>query len=228
MKRLVALLLVSCYACSNSSDDAMNTRAQDAPVAVHLVFPYQDALCNEGINPTPTESTVFFEWEPNDNANSYELTLENLSTGTVQQFSTNEEILPITIARATPFRWYVAYSANGEIKQSEVWNFYNAGPGIETYPPFPAEILAPLMAETIATTTSVTLEWSGSDIDEDLEAYDLYFGTDNPPSLETADLNSEQLTVSVAPGNIYYWKVVSKDAQGNSSSSTVSQFRVLD
>jgi hypothetical protein len=228
MKRLLILFLFACCACSSNSEEDINNRSQDPPVGVDLVFPFEDGLCNEGINPTPTESTVFFEWEPNDNANSYNLTLENLSTGAIQQVSTEEEILPITIARATPFRWYVAYDLNGESKRSAIWNFYNAGPGIETYPPFPADLIAPSMAETMPATTSVMLEWSGSDIDEDIVAYDVYLGTDNPPNLASSDLNTEQLAVSVSPGNIYYWKVVSKDAQGNTSDSVVNQFRVLE
>ncbi|MEM1003390.1 MAG: hypothetical protein AAGH46_12155 [Bacteroidota bacterium] len=229
MKKLVCILYLVLYSsCSDNMERGSIIGAQDPPVGVQLVFPAKDDLCNEGINFTLTESTVFFEWESNDNAISYDLTLENLITGSIQQFSTEEEILPITIARATAFRWYVNYNLSGEIKKSEVWNFYNAGPGIETFPPFPADLLFPEMAESLSPVNSITLQWSGSDLDNDIIDYDLYFGLNNPPDLLSSDLTVDVLTVSVSPGNSYYWKVVTKDALGNTSESNTFQFRVLD
>lgn len=216
--------------CKDTTDDGPITGiggAQDPPTGVLLIFPHEDSLCNEGENPTPTESTVFFEWEPNDNAQSYSLTIENLNTGTIEQYQTEDFIFPVTINRAEAFKWFVEYDLQGEIKISDVWNFYNAGPGILTYAPFPAEIISPSMAQTIPSTSSVTLEWSGSDVDNDIIGYDVYFGTSNPPTLNTSDISTDQLTVPVASGNTYYWNVVTKDVEGNSSESGTFEFRIL-
>lgn len=232
MKKLaiICFAVVFILGCNNS-DEGMDGNGfgfgQDPPIGVLLVFPQQDSLCNEGENPTPTESTVFFEWEPNNNATSYVLTVENLSTGVVSQYQTEDFIFPVTIGRADPFRWFVEYAHQGETKQSSIWNFYNAGPGVQTYPPFPAEIIAPTMAQNIQATTSVTLEWTGSDLDDDIVGYDVYFGTANSPSITANDNSTNQLTVSVTSNTIYYWKVVTKDAVGNTSESSVYQFRVL-
>ncbi len=234
MKKLVHILFLVVFilGCKDTTDDDatnnQNNGAQDEPVGVDLIFPHENSLCNEGENPTPTQSTVFFEWHPNDNAQSYTLTVENLDLGSVLQYETEDFIFPVTIERAMAFRWFVTYELQGETKESEVWNFYNEGPGVQTYPPFPAEIISPNMAQNIPSTNSVVLRWEGSDVDDDIVAYDVYFGTDNPPSLNTSDITADQLTVSVAAGSIYYWRIVTKDAGGNSSQSSVYQFRITE
>ncbi|OZV67539.1 hypothetical protein [Winogradskyella aurantia] len=235
MKRLTYLLsiFIVLFGCSNPSDGTPengsgNGGSQDDPNGVLLVFPEESSLCNEGTEPTPTQSTVFFEWEPNDNAQSYTLTVENLATGAISQFDTEDFIFPVTIERAQAFRWSVNYEAQGETKESEVWNFYNAGPGVQTYPPFPAEIIAPTMAQSLPATSSVVLQWNGSDVDEDITGFDLYFGTENPPAIMVTDILVNQSTVSVTAGTIYYWSIVTRDAAGNSSESGVYQFVVLD
>ena len=224
-----ALFLV--VACKDTTDDGPITdgsNGQDPITGVRLVFPFENSLCNEGANATPSESTVFFEWEPNNNADNYTLTLENLSTGNIIEYETVDFIFPVTIERAVAFRWSVSYNYQDESRVSAIWNFYNAGPGVQTYAPFPAEIESPIMAETFSATNSITLLWTGSDVDNDIISYDIYFDINNPPSLNTSNISTDQLSVSVAPGNIYYWNVVTKDAEGNSSESGVYQFRVLD
>ncbi|MBO3116742.1 hypothetical protein J4050_08290 [Winogradskyella sp. DF17] len=232
MRRLGTLIIIISllFACSKSSDGDENQNGngngQDAPNGVQLVFPFENSLCNEGINLTPTESTVLFEWEPNTNADVYTLTVENLATNSISQFDTVDFIFPVVINRAAPYRWSVEYNHQGETKQSALWNFYNAGLGIQNYTPFPAEIVSPAMAQTIPSTNSLTLEWNGSDLDDDIVNYDVYLGIENPPSVNATDVNVNQLTVSVTPGTIYYWYVVTKDAAGNSSESGVYQFSI--
>ena len=231
MKKIIYILSISIFvmSCKDTTDDGpIISPGQDEPIGVNLVFPYQDGLCNEGTNLTPTESTVFFEWETNNNAETYTLTLENLSSGTITQYETEEFIYPVTISRAVAYRWFVEYSYQGESRVSAIWNFYNAGPGVVTYPPFPADIISPVMAQNIPNTNTVVLRWEGSDVDDDIIGYDVYFSTNNPPELNTSNINAEQLPVSVTPGNIYYWKIGTNDAEGNSSESTIFQFRVLD
>lgn len=234
MKNLIYTFftVIILFGCSDTTNDGGgnngNNGNQDPPTGVFLVFPHQDSLCNEGEDPTPTESTVFFEWVYNDNAEIYTLHIENLSTGSMSQYETVDFIYPVTIQRPESFRWYVTYELNGETKESASWNFYNAGPGVQTYAPFPAEVISPIMAQNISSTTSITLHWSGSDVDDDIINYDVYFGTENPPGLSTSNISGEQITVAVVPGNIYYWFVVTKDAEGNSSESGVFQFRVLE
>ena len=79
MKKIIYILSISIFvmSCKDTTDDGpIISPGQDEPIGVNLVFPYQDGLCNEGTNLTPTESTVFFEWETNNNAETYTLTLD--------------------------------------------------------------------------------------------------------------------------------------------------------
>ncbi|MGF1554755.1 hypothetical protein [Paucihalobacter sp.] len=232
MKRILTLFcsVTLLGGCSDSTDDSdINSNGHGDPLTgVQLIFPSENALCNEGVNLTQTESTVYFEWEPNTNAEIYKLTLENLSSGNIELYETSNYIIPIAIQRAEAFRWSVAYDYQNETRVSAQWNFYNAGPGLQTYPPFPADIIAPSMAQIINATNSVTLQWLGNDVDNDIIAYDVYFANTNPPSLDSNDITANQLTVSVNPGTIYYWNVLTKDAAGNTSESGVYQFRISE
>jgi len=233
MKRIVTLIFwsVVLLGCKDTTDDGLgntnpNGETQDPITGVHLVFPHEDSLCNEGTNPTPTESTVYFEWEPNNNAESYTLTLENLNTGNATEYQTSDFIIPLTIQRAVAYRWFVVYDYQGNTKESATWNFYNAGPGVQTYAPFPAEIVSPTMAQSMPATSSVTLQWNGSDVDDDIIGYEVHFGSTDEPPVYASDISVNQLSVSVMSGTIYYWNVVTKDAAGNTSESGVYQFLV--
>lgn len=233
MKKMTLLLCLSVFilGCTNNSDDAdqnSNGNNQNDPTGVKLVFPQENSLCNEGINSTPLESTVLFEWEPSENAEIYKLIIENLSTGIINQYETQDYIFPVTILRAEAFRWFVTYDYQNESRVSAAWDFYNAGPGVQTYPPFPAEIISPTMAETFSNTNQITLQWNGNDVDDDIVGYDIYVSNTNPPNLDTSGIVENQLSISVTPGTIYYWKVITKDAAGNSSDSELYQFRILN
>ena len=127
MKKIayIVSLALLIFGCSDTRDQNPGNNpnigsGEDPLTGVQLVFPYQDELCNEGTDLTPTESTVFFEWEPNDNAESYMLTIENLSTGTITQYETEDFIFPVTIERTDPFRWFVNYDFQGETKESAI------------------------------------------------------------------------------------------------------------
>lgn len=196
-----------------------------AATAVNLYFPQENSLCNLGTNLTQTESTVYFEWQDNDSDN-YKIVVENLSTGNIIERESNEDIIPITINRATVYKWYVISIKGSNTEVSETWQFYNAGPGVQSYAPFPATIVAPNMAASIATTNLVTLKWTGNDVDDDIVGYDVYFGTQSTPNVIASDITATESNVSVTTGTIYYWKVITKDALGNTSDSGLYQFLV--
>jgi len=199
------------------------------PSAVNLVFPFENSLCNEGTDLTPTQSTVLFEWKPSDYTDSYTLIIKNVFTGSETTHKTTNTEIAITIDRATPYQWYVISESNAvsETTQSALWQFYNAGVGVQSYAPFSAIIGAPTMAEPVPTTSEVTLKWTGNDLDDDIAGYDVYFGTASEPGLYSSDITANELIVPVVSGTIYYWKIITKDTLGNTSDSGVYQFKIL-
>lgn len=223
---IVLLLVISCH-----KEDPDPVLIIKNPTEALLVFPYENSECNEGTNITATQSTVLFEWRSAENTDEYELILSNLSTTDKTSFMVSETNIPIVLQRGTPYAWYVISRSDkiDSTATSEIWKFYNAGQGIESYAPFPAEIITPSMAETITSSPSkITLDWNGSDVDNDIIGYDLYFGTANPPDLLESNLQESVLTdVQVESNSIYYWSVTTKDARGNSSESGIFQFKIL-
>jgi hypothetical protein len=88
---------------------------------------------------------------------------------------------------------------------------------------------APLDASTVTITGStVDLKWSSTNKSGDAVKADVYFGTSATPALFKAGNTSETLTVTVAKGMTYYWKVVMTDANGITTDGPVWSFSVYD
>jgi len=232
MRKVLFIIFVCClhYSCNPDGAESIEPEIPNPPSVVQLFFPHENSLCNEGTNLTPTSSTVLFEWSASEDTNSYTLVLKNLITGTIITRETVATEIAINIERATPFEWYVTSNSNfvTVTAQSAKWKFYNASEGVQSYAPFPAEAVSPEMAEVVETTaTEITLEWSSSDIDNDIVSYDLYFGTNAVPGIYSSGLTETELNdVTITPNTIYYWKIITKDSKGNSSESDVFQFKI--
>jgi len=200
------------------------------PTAATLIFPYNNSLCNPGADINPTTCTMSFDWEAGENTDSYNLVLKNLSTGETVGYPSTNTSMKIVLERGKPYSWLVI-SESGSVAvtaPSETWKFYVSGDGLTSYAPFPAEIISPLMADTVVTSENViTLDWEGGDIDSDITGYDVYYGTTGTPPLIESDLTeSIFINAPISPGTIYFWKIITKDSQGNKSDSGVFQFKV--
>lgn len=223
----ISIIIISCS--SGGSDDPEPTPTQKNPEAATLVYPEQNSECTTGTNITTTNSTVEFEWNKSDHTDSYELSLKNLVTGVVTKHTSSTNKMNIDLLRATPYSWYVVSKSNkvSNTAQSVTWKFYNAGEGIVSHAPFPADVVAPTNNTNIATTDKVTLDWNGSDIDNDISTYDIYFGTTTPLPLIKTDHSESSLTdIAVASGVTYYWYIITKDEEGNNSQSETFNFSV--
>ena len=136
----------------------------------------------------------------------------------------------IELDRGTPYGWYVTSSAEGTdvTARSDTWRFYNEGPGIENYAPFPAEVVAPERGAALAAdTASVELQWTAGDVDGDLLDYEVFLGPEGETPTPQGKQTTTALEVSVESGNTYQWTVVVSDTQGNTSTSEVFWFKVL-
>lgn len=202
-----------------------------SPAKVVLTAPSQDAICNTGTIISATESSVLFTWDASANTNSYDLVLKNLLTTATTTQSTTSNQLTLTLARNTPYSWYVVSKSTQTTTttQSDTWKFYNAGPGVITYAPFPAEITSPSFGQNVtASSGTIDLTWKGGAVNPGtITSYDVYFGTtNNPPILKSSATDSFINGVAVTSKTTYYWKVITWDMDGNNSDSGLYQFTV--
>ncbi|WP_343487866.1 hypothetical protein [Allomuricauda sp. d1] len=200
------------------------------PSAATLIFPEDNTECNEGEIIDDATSTVIFRWNESQNTDDYQINVVNLNTDIVERrVSVIENEAPLVINRGTPYEWFVVSRADGTntTATSSRFRFYNEGPGIENYAPFPAKAINPSRGSTLeASTTLISLEWEASDVDGDIVEFEGFFGTDsNPPSIGRIQ-NTSFTNLSVASGNTYYWQIITYDSENNSSTSEVFQFRV--
>ncbi|KAA1244776.1 hypothetical protein [Aquimarina sp. RZ0] len=223
-KIFILIVSAAIFLCSCSSSDDGGTVVANAAT---LVFPLKDAECNQGEIVSETESIVTFEWNEAMSAVSYTVSLTNLITNTQENFNSNTTQVAITLQRGVPYSWNVISRVNGssQIAESETWNFYNAGPGIENYAPFPAELISPPMGLTVSGNT-IDLIWKGSDVDNDIKEYEIYMGTDTPPTTLLNTLTDTSIAnVQLQSDIVYYWQVITKDHHSNSTKSSVFEFK---
>lgn len=223
------LLMVSCGGDSGSNTpDPPPPVVVTPPSAAALVFPDDNTECNEGIVVNETQSTVTFRWADSENTDSYQVNIRNLDNNNTSRTNSSINSADITILRGVPYEWFVVSRADGtnETATSASWRFYNQGPGVENYAPFPAELVSPARGSTVGATGTITLEWTGSDVDNDIVDFDIYLDTDASPTTLLGTTSDSTLDASITANTVYYWRVVSRDSQGNTSQSEIFEFRV--
>jgi hypothetical protein len=224
MMKKISIILIFLLTLGCSKDNPGNPN----PIATSLIFPDNNQECNQGVDVSTTQSTVTFRWSATSNTDSYNVVLKNLNTQSTTSHSSTTNELAITIQKGIPYSWHVISKSSNvvETAQSAIWKFYNAGDPIESYVPFPADLVAPIMGSTLTGVTSQTLSWQGSDIDNDIVSYDVYFDTTSPPTTLEGITSTGSMNITVAAGNTYYWRIVTNDGEGNSSRSEIFEFRV--
>lgn len=202
------------------------------PSAAVLTFPEQNSLCTTGVSITPTSSRVEFKWQTANNTNTYELRVTNLLTNITQTVNTQATSAELTIEKGSPFSWQVI-TRNTQVQEtasSAIWQFFNAG-SQTTHAPFPAQIVAPLSGASVVSdiNSEIELEWSGADVDDDIVGYEIFLDTVSPPQVLVASpaATVSSIKVNTIPNTVYYWKVITRDAEGNTSDSGVYSFRAL-
>ena len=225
MRYLTAVLIgLTFIACSK--DDPPKP-----PEAANLVFPDQNSECTTGVDQSDTTSEVEFRWQAAANTDTYELRVTQLGTSVTQTETTSGTSARVVLQKGTPYSWMVISrnEKTTDAVSSSTWQFYNAG-SQTSYAPFPALIQGPASGQTVVRNADgeILLDWSGADVDNDIVGYDVYHGTANPPTeIEiTTNPGTTQTSVAVDPGT-YFWRVVTRDSQGNSSDSGIYSYRAL-
>lgn len=222
----VSLILAG---CSKKKNPAPPPPAD--PVKAVLTAPAQNEVCTTGTVISSTQSSITFTWNTAANTSSYDVIIKNLLTSISTTQNTSDTKLIVTLDRNTPYSWYVVSKSTKTTNtaQSDTWKFYNSGPGVVTYAPYPAEITSPTFGQDLPSTTgTVNLTWTGSAVDNStIKNYDVYFGTTNTPAiLQSAITDSFVNGVTVTAGTTYYWRVITRDVNGNTSDSGLYQFTV--
>ena len=223
MKKLIFLALIVLLACGK--DDPKE------PEAAILIFPAQNSECTTGVDVTATTSRVDFQWQMANHTDNYQVEVTNLISNSTQTISTRSTTFGITLEKGQPYSWKVISSNNQTNVQvmSQTWLFYNAG-SETTYPPFPAQILAPLSGSIAKPDANgeILLRWMGADVDLDIDSYEVFLDTTTPPtsSIGIVDSGVQELAVTVDPATAYFWKIITTDEEGNQSDSGVYSFRI--
>ncbi|WP_298480584.1 hypothetical protein [uncultured Maribacter sp.] len=226
MKKSSLLLLVICLGISCKADKDLFESISDNNT-VTLLFPEKNSECNTGTIISETESEVIFRWNDSKQNQSYEIHLTNLLTNSTQILESNELELSIRLLRGTPYSWSISSKNTSNVKNSsDLWSFYNSGPGVKTYIPFPATPTFPIVNSSLVYTPTINLSWKASDLDNDIISYDIYFDTDTPPELYNQSISNNSLNVPVNTQTTYYWLVVTRDLTGNESFSDIYSFSI--
>jgi hypothetical protein len=196
-----------------------------------LMLPAKDEVCANGAPYSSTQTKITFNWNASLYADSYSLIIKDLLTSENQTYVITATQYEVVLKKNTPYSWYVktksSLDANTTV-ESDVWKFYNAGDATSSYAPYPAEISSPKMGSIYnKTTQNVTLSWIGNDVDNNIEDYDVYFGTNANPPLISAKQTKISLLVTVTEATTYYWKIITRDKTGNTSDSGVYKFSVM-
>jgi len=224
--RILSVLLLGVALISSCKKDPPKP-----PEKVLLTSPAKNSECTPIRSTNTTSNAVQFNWQAAKFAESYDLSVTNLDTGTSQrELDLRATTHIFSLQKGALYSWSVV-SRNSQTETTALsasWLFYNPG-SQTTYAPFPAEVISPKPGSTVFKdiNNEVTLSWSGADIDNDIESYEIYFSTENPPEvlIDSPTANTTEKKVSVASNTIYYWKVITKDIAGNTADTGILDFR---
>ncbi|MBL7560591.1 hypothetical protein JAO71_12355 [Olleya sp. YSTF-M6] len=221
----VMLIAITFMACGGSDDGGSAPPTPNtAPTAVsNLIYPSSDLLC--------IDTNIEFEWAAatdadNDNLEyTIRVATDRDQTNIVAQQTTSNTSVLITLNPGIAYYWnVVASDGEDEAEASPTLAFYTEGEGVSNYVPFAASIIAPEM-DAFLDSGSVSLQWSGSDVDvDDTLTYDVFFGTTDTPDLLQSDVTATTLDVTTVAGTTYYWKIDTKDNNGTKSIGQVWTF----
>lgn len=89
-------------------------------------------------------------------------------------------------------------------------NFTILGEGVVYYAPFPAEVVYPINRTTVTPIADkISLAWNATDVDNDIDSYDVYFGTKTtPPSFKAGIKGNVLAAIPVSSSSTYYWYII--------------------
>ena len=209
----VGLLVASC----GGSDDSNNNQPEETEKelgAFNLIFPENNLICTEGEDNGTDGVSIELQWSASANATSYELEITNQENNSKDTRTITTTSLAVGLPKGTQFSWNVTAILGSKTLSSDSWNFYSEGNSTENFAPFPAEIGVSDNGDG-----SVSVSWTGEDLDDDLSTYDVYIGTSGNLELILENTTNESTNYNITAGEQYIARVVSKDSNNNTSTS---------
>ena len=221
MKRYYWVLLLMLVACKKE--------VIPDPESVLLLAPENNNNCTTAIRVSDQQSQVNFSWQESLHTDEYELVVRDILTNVDQKKLTLRFSSSIVLENGKQYSWWVNSKSfqTENIAKSQVWTFYIEGIPTSSHFPFPAKLLSPENNTQVSLENGVlTLRWEAVDLDNDVVDYDVYLGPD-PDDLELAleNLTTNSISATLIPDRYYYWKVATRDKQGNISNSDIGVFR---
>ena len=221
MKRYFWALLLMLMACEKE--------VIPDPEPVLLLGPENNNNCTTAIGVSEQQSQVEFSWQESLHTDEYKLVVRDILTNVDQKKQTLRLSSSIILENGKQYSWWVNSSSlqTENISKSQVWTFYIEGLPTSSHFPFPAKLLSPDNNAQVSLENGVlTLRWEAVDLDNDVVDYDVYLGSD-PDDLEMAleNLTTNSISAILSPDRYYYWKVATRDEQGNVSHSNIMTFR---
>ena len=197
-----------------------------APTTPTLVYPTNNLLC--------IENPVLCEWTTSTDSNgdviTYQVEVAKNSSFTQDKQTFNGQSITqaVSLEEDVAYYWRVKAtdSNNASSSYSSVFKFYTYGEGVTNYVPFTPELVNPAL-NAVESGTTANLQWTADDVDtSDVLTFDVYFGTDNPPTeIVSENQSATNLEVNLAATTTYYWKVVVKDGEGGQTIGQIWSFK---
>ena len=200
------------------------------PEQVTLINPENNNTCLFS-NSNANFGDVEFSWTEAKHTDNYDLIIENQLSNLKNSRTINQTFARVTLERGAPYSWYVVSKSESteNIALSETRNFYLEGPSQLTHIPFPAKLISPLNESIINSGYIVSFQWEGYDLDGDIDNYDLIIeNTSNGEEIKYEKIESQNFEVELQIGNIYSWKITTRDKENNLSSSFNSTFELAN
>ncbi|MFS4481564.1 hypothetical protein ACKGJY_00980 [Hyunsoonleella sp. 2307UL5-6] len=234
MKKILYILVFSgiVASCSSGSSDdgdgGGNPNTDSTPTVPMLVFPSQNQLC--------IDNTLNFTWNASTNEDgssviyTFEIATDNQFSNIVVSEVQTALSKIVTLDKGIAYYWRVKARSTKNVESpfSSVSQFYTEEvPNTNNLPFSPANV-KPFVGQNFDGVSTINLEFTASDVDNDPLTFDVYFGKDkNALSLVSEDTVNTSLDITVDTADtIYYWKVISKDDKGAQTSSPIWDFKV--
>lgn len=232
IKNILYLLILNCLIVSCGGDDSTSPAptpepVNKAPTTPLQVYPVDNELCIDNV--------VNFQWkaaeDPENDVISYVVDVAKTSAFTtiIATKTVATTSADISLEKGVAYYWRItAKDSKGLSSASSSANgFYTEGEGDSNYAPFLPQLVAPAFGGVLQSPTTANLQWTASDVDNDVLTYDVYFDTVNPPvtivgsNQSTNSFTTETLTASTS----YFWKIIVKDSKGGQTIGQVWNFK---